>query len=157
MARYEAAVRTTLVGATAGSVLFGLRAITRPLYLRELHMWYVTAPTTSGGLGLNRSTTAGTGALTGLIGQATDGAANAAAGTGEAVTAWATAAPVITAANTLRRWFAGAAAIGTGIVWVWEPPGIYVPGSAGATSELAVQNLQGTAPGTLDVTWVFDE
>lgn len=157
MARYESAVRSTLVGATAGSVLVGLRAITRPLYLRELHLWYVTAPTTSGGLGLNRSTAVGTGALTGVLGQAADGAAQAAAGTGEAITAWGTAAPTITAANTLRRWFAGAAAIGTGIVWVWEPPGLYIQGNAQTTSELVLQNLQATAPGTLDVTFVWDE
>lgn len=155
MPRYEAAVRTTLVTASAGAVLFGLRAITRPLWLRELHLWYVTAPTTSGGLGLNRSTAVGTGALTGLVGLPDN--PNDATGTGEAMTAWGTAAPTITAASTLRRWFAGAAAIGTGLIWVWEPPGLYVPGSAGATSELAVQNLQGTAPGTLDATFVWDE
>lgn len=156
MPRYEAAVRSTIVTASAGAVLFGIRAVTRPLYMRELHMWYATAPTTSGGLGLNRSTALGTGGTpTSLAGQPLN--PNDTAGTGLVATAWVTLAPTITAASTLRRWFSGAAAIGQGIVWVWEPPGLYVPGSAGATSELVVQNLQGTAPGTLDVTFVWDE
>lgn len=153
----EVAARTTLVTASAGAPLFALRAISRPCWVRELHMFYATAPTTSGGLGLNRSTALGTGALTGVIAFPVDGAVGAAAGTVELVTAWATLAPTITAANTLRRWFAGAAAIGTGTIWVWEPPGLYIPGNATATSELVVQNLQATAPGTLDVTAIIDE
>jgi hypothetical protein len=157
MARYEAAVRTTLVTATAGAALVGLRAITRPCWLRELHMFYVTASAASAsGLGLNRSTAVGTGTLTGLLGLPvvpTD-----LAGTAEVVTNWGTAAPTTTAANTLRRWLSGTTtAIGTGLVWVFEPPGIYIVGNAAATSELVLTNLFSTAPGTLDCTFVWDE
>lgn len=155
MARYEVTARSTLVTASAGAPLFALRAITRPVLVRELHLWYATAPTTSGGLALNRSTALGTGGLTGVFGQPVN--PSDLAGTAELVTAWATLAPTITAAASFRRWFAGAAAIGTGVIWAWEPPGLYIAGSASATSELVIQNLQATAPGTLDVTFIYDE
>lgn len=153
MARYEAATRTTIT--TASVPIAAVRAITRAVYLRELHMFYVTAPTTSGGLGLARSTAIGTGALTGLLGISV--IQPDVAGTGEIVTAWATAAPTFTANAFLRRWFGGAAAIGTGVVWVWEPPGLYIPPNAGAASELVLVNLQATAAGTLDLTAIWDE
>lgn len=155
MARYEAAVRTTLVTASANAPLFALRGISNAVFLRELHLWYVTAPTTSGAIALTRSTALGTGTLTGLLGQPTD--PNYPAGTGEVITNWGTAVPTLTTTAIIRRWIAGAAAIGTGIIWVWEPPGLYVPGSAGATSELIVTNLTANAPGTFDATFVWDE
>jgi hypothetical protein len=153
MSRYEVGVRTTIT--TASVPIASLRAISDAVWLREVHLWYVTAPTTSGGLGLTRSTALGTGALTGVLGFPTN--PSDAAGTAEAVTAWATAAPTFTAGAFFRRWFSGAAAIGTGYMWTFEPPGLYIPGGAAANSEIVLVNLQATAAGTLDLTWVLDE
>jgi hypothetical protein len=74
------------------------------------------------------------------------------------MTNWGTAAPTTTTANTLRRWLSGSTtAIGTGLIWAFEAPGIYVPGSASATSELVLMNLFSTAPGTFDATFIWDE
>lgn len=157
MPRYEAAVRTTLVTATAGAALCALRAITRPVWVRELHLWQVTASAASAsGVAITRSTALGTGTLTGLLGQQTQPADPS--GTAEVVTNWGTAAPTTSTTALLRRWLAGSTTtIGTGLVWVFEAPGIYVSGSAGATSELVVANLFSTAPGTFDITFVWDE
>lgn len=153
MSRYEVGVRTTIT--TASVPIAALRAITDPVWLRELHLWYVTAPTTSGGLGLARSTALGTGALTGVVGFPAN--PSDPTGTAEAITAWATLAPTFTAGAFFRRWFSGAAAIGTGMIWTFEPPGLYIAGSASATSELVLVNLQATAAGTLDLTWIYEE
>lgn len=155
MANYESAVRTTLVTASANAPLAAFRAGADAAYLREMHLWYVTAPTTSGALALTRSTAIGTGTLTSLVGQPMD--PSYPAGVGQVVTNWGTAVPTLTTTALIRRWIAGAAAIGTGIIWVWEPPGMYVPANAAVNSELVLINLTANAPGTLDMTCVWNE
>jgi hypothetical protein len=158
MARYEAAVRTTITTATAATPLAALRAITRPAWLRELHIQYVTAgPASASGLALIPSTAIGTGALTGLIGLAVN--PSDLAGTAEAITNWGTAIPTNAGlAASRRRWLSGSTTpIGTALVWIFEAPGFYVPGSASATSEILLCNMAATAPGTMDLTWVYEE
>jgi hypothetical protein len=158
--RYEASALTTLVTASANSPLWALKGVTRPLWVREIHAWAVTAPTTSLHLGLVRSTALGTGTLTSVTGQPIqalqDSTSGAPVATGIIVTNWATAAPTLTSPVYFRR-FAGAAVIGTGFIWTFEPPGLYVPGNAQATSELVIANIVGTAPGTFAATFVWAE
>jgi hypothetical protein len=115
-------------------------------------MFYVTAPTTSGALGLQRSTALGTGAITAVVGQAHD--TGEPATNAQVETAWATAAPT-TANNYLKSW-ASAPTIGNGMVWRFdEGNGLLVPLGNTATGEIVICNLLGTAPGTMEfyVTW----
>lgn len=152
---YEAAAVTTLVTATANAPLCALRGVTRPLFVREIHLFYATAPTTSGRLGITRSTAIGTGALTSVTG--VPRTTLAATGTGVLVTAWATLAPTVSSTAYFRR-FAAVAAIGNGVIWTFDGDnGLIVPGSAGATSELVVTNLVAVAPGTIETTFVWEE
>src|SRR3954469_12568903 len=116
IARYEVAIRTSIT--TASVPIVTLKAVTNPIWLREIHMWYVTAPTTSGGLGLARSTAIANTGLTSVTGFPLN--PNSHTATAVAVTAW-TNAPTFTAGAFFRRWFAGAASIGGGNIWVWEP------------------------------------
>lgn len=153
MAIYTASGRSTLVTASANAVLAGFRASTaRRAYIREIGLFYITAPTTSGALGLQRSTALGTGSITAVVGQAHDPGEPAAIGQIE--TDWATAKPT-TANNYMKRW-TSAATIGNGMVWRFdEDTGLVVPLGNTATGEIVICNLQGTAPGTFDfyVTW----
>lgn len=157
MARYSAASRSTLVGATAGSVLFGFRAsTTRLAYVFEIGLFNITAPTTSGALGLVRSTALGTGALTGVAGIAED--PQAAAGGGQVVTAWATLAPTTGGVGTTLRRFTSPASFGNGVIWTWpEASPLEVPVGSAANGELAIINLQATAPGTYDFYFAWEE
>jgi hypothetical protein len=153
---YEASTTTTIVTASAGAVLAAFRAGTRPCYLYELHLFGITAPTTSGSVGLARSTAIGTGTLTQQLGQPRD--KNAAAALGGPVTAWATTAPTVAASpyNTFRRW-AQPATIGNAVIWTFDRQPLIVPANADVASELCLVNLVATAPGTLHVTVVWEE
>lgn len=154
---YEASATTTLTTATANAPLCALRAVTQPLFVREIHVYYATAPTTSGRLGLTRSTAVGTGTLTSVTGQIRENLTGSAASTGILVTNWATAAPTVSATAYFRRFSAGAA-VGNGVIWTFDPePGLFIQGSAGATSELVITNLVAVAPGTADVIFVWRE
>jgi hypothetical protein len=154
--QYEAAVTTTLVGASAGSVLAAFRAGTRPCYIYEIHLFGVTAPTTSGSVGLTRSTAIGTGTLTQQLGQTRDKLAIAALG--GIVTNWGTAAPTVAASpyNTLRRW-AQPASIGNGIIWVFDRVPLEISANNAVDSELCLINLVATAPGTYNMSCIWEE
>jgi len=153
MAVYTAGSRSTIVTASANAVLAGFRASTTDrCWIREIGLFYVTAPTTSGSLGIQRSTALGTGAITAVIGQAHD--PNEPATTGQVETAWATAAPT-TANNYMKRW-SSAPTIGNGMVWRFdEGDGLLVPLGSAVNGELCICNLLATAPGTFEfyITW----
>ena len=155
---YEVSGRSTLVTATIAAPLVALRAVTRPLLVSEIHIFYVTAPTTSGELGLCYSTAIGTGTLTSVtpVGRSVQARANAAA-TGLLVTNWGTAVPTNGGIGTVFRRWSGSASIGNGILWTFDRIPLEVQGGAAATSELCIVNTIATAPGTFDVTIVLEE
>lgn len=154
---YEVSGRTTIVTATIGAALCALRAVTRPCKIWEIHLFYVTAPTTSGEVGLCRSTALGTGALTSVTPVARSTATGIAAATALLNTAWATAGPTNGGAPAIFRRFSAAATIGNGVIWTFDREPLEVAGSAGVASELCLVNSIATAPGTLDVTFVYEE
>lgn len=157
MPLYEGSALTTIVTASVDAVIAAFHAGTRPSYVREIHLFALTAPTTSAALLLKRSTAIGTGALTGNAPLPRD--PNGLAATATIVTAWGTAAPSVTAnpAGALRR-FAGAAAVGTGIIWTfYEGNGLMVPATSAVNSELCICNGVATAPGTWEITVVYEE
>lgn len=155
MAIYEVSGRTTLVTATIGAALAAIRAVTRAVRIYEIHAFYVTAPTTSGGLGLAISTAIGTGALTSVTPVARS--TRATAPTALLNTAWATLAPTNGGAGSIFRRVHAAATIGNGIIWTFDREPLEVVGSAAAASELCLVNTIATAPGTIDVTFIFEE
>lgn len=150
---YEASARSTLVTATANAPLWAFRQIDNQLAaVREIHLFSKTAPTTSGSIGIVRSTALGTGTLTTVVGQPRN--PNAAATSSGVVTNWATAVPTI---GTVFRRFTSPATLGNGVVWsidLIDP--IFVIGNAAATSELVFVNLDAAAPGTYDITVVWE-
>lgn len=153
---YEVSARTTLVTATVAAALCALRAsTTRPTLIWEIHVSGVTAPTTSGHLGLTRSTALGTGALTSVtpVGRDVAWAAPGAV----LVTAWATLAPTNGGVATVFRRWAQSPAIGNGVVWTFDREPLRVPLGNVATGELCIVNLNATAPGTYEVTMVIEE
>jgi len=155
MAIYEVSGRSTLTTATSAAALVSLRAVTRWVRIWEVHLFYQTAPTTSGGLGLCYSTALGTGTLTSVTPVARSTRATAA--TALLVTNWATLAPTNGGIGTVFRRFAAAAAIGNGVIWTFDREPLEVVGSAGATSEMCVVNTNATAPGTFEITVVYEE
>ncbi len=156
MPLYEASSRSTLVTATAGAVLFGFRASTsRMARIREIQLFNITAPATSGALGLVRSTALGTGALTAVAGMPLNPDDPAAGG--QVITNWATAVPTTGGAGATLRRIAVPATIGNGVMWVWDREPLIVPPGSAVNGELAFINLQATAPGTWDVTVVWEE
>jgi hypothetical protein len=157
MPMYEVSGRSTLVTATAAAALVALRAVTRPCRIWEIHLFYVTAPTTNGSLGLCRSTAIGTGTLTSVTPVARSVTTGIAAATALLNTAWATLAPTNGGIGTVFRRVSTAATIGNGVIWTFDREPLEVAGSAGATSELCVVNTQAVAPGTFDVTFVYEE
>ena len=156
MAIYEVSARTTLVTATAAAALCALKGVTRPCFIKEIHIFGITAPTTSGALGLCRSTAVGTGTLTSVVPVSRD--PNATAPTAVLITNWATAAPTNGGVGAVFRRWTQSAAIGNGVIWTFDgDDGIEVVGGAAATSELCVVNMVATAPGTFDITVVYVE
>ncbi len=123
--------------------------------MREIHLFGVTAPTTSGHLGLCRSTALGTGALTSVTPVARN--PDAAAAVSVLVTNWATAAPTNGGIGTVFRRWAQSAAIGNGIIWTFDGDLIEVPLGSAATGELCIVNMMATAPGTFEITVVLEE
>jgi hypothetical protein len=155
MARYQVSFRTTLVTATVAAALAALKAgSTRPVWLEELHLFYVTAPTTSGGLGLCYSTAVGTGTLTSVTPVARSRNVNAPGAL--AITNWATAAPTNGGIGTVFERQHAAAAIGNGVFWTFLNEPIEIAPN-GATSELCIVNTVATAPGTFDGVAILEE
>lgn len=154
MAVFQVSGRSTLVTATAAAALAAFKAVTRPAYIREIKIFGVTAPTTSGGLGLLFSTAVGTGALTSIapVGRLRNPLASASLG----VTAWATLAPTNAGVGAIFERWAAPATLGNGIIWSFgEEPIEVLPGVA--TSELCIVNTLATAPGTFDFVFTFVE
>ena len=154
MAIHSVSGRSTLVTATVAAALVALKAVTRPIYIREIHIFGVTAPTTSGGLGLCLSTAVGTGALTSVSPVARSREAPASASLLN--TAWATLAPTNAGIGAVFERWAAPATLGNGIIWSFADEPIEVAAGV-ATSELCVVNTLATAPGTFDVVFIFSE
>lgn len=153
---YEASALTTLVTATGNVPIAAFRGPTaNRARVREMHLFSITAPTTSGGLGLCRSNALGTGTLTSVIGVPHEPGDPAT--TGALITNWATAPPTLTAANIFRRW-TSPASLGNGVIWTWDiiDPLVMPLGNA-ATGDLCIVNIPATAPGTYYVTVVWEE
>lgn len=157
MALYVASVTVTSQ-ATAPYVVCALRGATGGrTRVRGIEVFCKTAPTTSLGLTIARSTTQGTGTMTGVVGLPND-PAESATGTGIVGTAWATARPVIGAASTYGRRAILAPAIGSGVMWDWDVLKPYiVPTSAAATADLCLVQTTATASGDLEITFEWDE
>ena len=120
---------------------------TRPTFVKEIEIFGITAPTTSGALGLCRSTALGTGSLTSMTPLPHDptGATCGAV----IVTAWATLAPTVGAITTVMRGWAQPVSIGNGVIWRFDDDdGLEIPLGNTATGELVIVNLMATAPGT---------
>lgn len=153
---YEVRGRTTLTTATVAAALCALRgSTTEPTYVLEIHIFGITAPTTSGGLGLCRSTALGTGTLTSV----TPVPRRPAYGSPGAVlvTNWATAAPTNGGIGTVFRSWTQSVAIGNGVIWTFDQESMELPLGNTATGELCIVNTLATAPGTFDVTFVLAE
>lgn len=153
----SASARTTLVGATAMSVLAAFRG---PLaargHIREIHLFAITAATTSGAVGLCRSTALGTGVLTSVVGIPYD--PNDPTPVGQIITNWGTALPTVGIVATVFRRWDQTAAIGNGVIWTfYQESGLIVPINSAAAGDLCLVNLQATAPGTFDITVVWEE
>ena len=156
MAIYEVSGRSTLTTATSAAALVSLRAVTRWVRIWEVHLFYQTAPTTSGGLGLCYSTAIGTGTLTSVTPVARS--TRATAPTALLVTAWGTAAPTNGGTGTILKRLATANSVGNGVIWTFDREPLEIVGSAGATSELClVSTLTQTTAGTAEIVFVFEE
>lgn len=114
----------------------------------------MTAPTTSGGLGLQFSTAVGTGALTSV--SSVPRSRNVSASAAVLNTAWATAAPTNAGIGAVFERWQQPATLGNGMIWTFATEPIEVPQGA-ANSELCLVNTMATAPGTLDVVFIFEE
>lgn len=154
---YEVSGRTTLTTATVAAPLAALRAVTGAVRIWEVHLFYVTAPTTSGGLGLCYSTALGTGTLTSVTPVARGSLVGISAATARLNTNWATLAPTNGGIGTVFRRFQAAPTIGSGVIWTFDREPLDVIGNATATSEMCLVNTLATSPGTIDVTFVFEE
>jgi hypothetical protein len=148
MAEYSASALTTVT--TASAPLFALRGdTTKRIALYEVGIFNVTAPTTSGGIGIARSLTVGTASASAAfapndIGEI--GTTNA-----QIDTAWS-AAPTIAATPIHFRRFAHGTAIGNGMVWTFgQNPLILALGGTAVGGSLIFYNLRATAAATYDV------
>lgn len=156
MPLYDVSARTTLVPASIGGVLAAIRGSTvRATYLRELHVFGITAPTTSGGIALCFSTALGTGALTSVTPVARY--RNVSAPGAVLVTAWATLAPTNGGAGTFFRRWTQSPNIGNGMLWTFDHDPLELNLGNVAAGELCIVNTLTTAPGTFDITAVLEE
>lgn len=152
---YDSSTVTTLVTATANAPLAAFRAgqSTRPVYIYEIGIFGRTAPTTSGAIGIARSSALSVTPSGLVVGVPRDPARpNAGAGL---ITGWATA-PTLTSPTFIRRWDQPAT-IGNGIIWTFDRDNPLTLVASGATSELVFANLLATAPGTFEIYVGFDE
>lgn len=152
---YTISSRTTVTTGTALTPIAAFRSSTiNRTEVREIHLFNVTAPTTSGGVGLMRSTAQGTASASVTTPQPRDPSSSA--DTAILETAWS-AAPTVGAVGTvMRRWHHGTA-LGNGILWTYDLTSPLVfPASNAATGSLILVNLQGTAAATYDITIVYN-
>jgi hypothetical protein len=157
MAIYEVSNRTVVVTATAGTVIAALRSgASRRALLKEVHIFSVTAPTTVGELGLVRATvlsTTPTSPIAGLPRNPVDVAAATAMAVG-----WTTPPAVSGFATKCLRRFSCGPSVGNGVIWQFldDEGGLILPANV-ADGEICIVNLQSLAPGTWDITCVFEE
>lgn len=151
MSTCQASTRTTIVTATAGTVIASVRnPASNQVKVYGFSMFSVTAPTTSGEFYLALAGTLGTGTVTGVTGVATDRSPRTPLGV--LATAWGTAAP--TAVGSPLEGFACGPNIGAGIVWQWVGDDeIFIP----ASNELVLVTNSGTAPGTWRISARWEE
>lgn len=156
MAIYEISTRSILTTGTALAQLASFRASTsQRAGIREIHLSNVTAPTTSGSVGLMRSTATAVTPTGVTTPQQREPAA--AASTAALYTGWATAPTVGAVGTVIRRWSHGTA-IGNAMIWTFDLTGpMIVPLGSGATGELVFVNLNATAAATYDITICWDE
>jgi hypothetical protein len=158
MAIFEVSGRTTIQTASAMAVLAAVRgSTTRPTFVREIHLFGITAPTTSGAVGLCKSTALGTGTLTSTAPVARDLSYVSIGAGAVLITAWGTAAPTTGAVATVFRRWSQSPAIGNGIIWTFDGENLEIPLGGVATGDLCLVNLQATAPGTFDITAILEE
>lgn len=158
MAVYQARALSTITTGTVGTPLFAIRGdTTQRMRIREIWLFNLTAPTTSGNISLRRSTALGTGALTGVTLLPRDPADTAGDVDAQIVTAWATAAPTVGTASTDLWGWAHSTSIGNGIVLPFDlmAPLIINEGDS-ATGELCICNAHSIAAATYVVTVVAD-
>lgn len=153
---FEASVLTTLTTASANAPLASFRASsTQRAEIIEIGISSLTAPTTSGGLGIARSSAIGTGTLTSVAGLPRDPSDSTPGTPGSLITNWATAVPTI--GTVFRRW-AFPASLGNGVIWTLDRiDPLEVPAQTAATSEIVFVNLPGTAPGTYYIYVAWEE
>jgi hypothetical protein len=120
---YEVGLAKT-TGAAAGPITTLVTAAGARAEIREIGVFQTTG--VAGEVGLGRPAAAGTGTLTGSLGQALD-AADAASVT-ELVTSFGTLQPTAPTIPFRRIQLPGT--VGAGVVWVWEPGALLVAVSA---------------------------
>lgn len=156
MALHDMSFRTTLVTATAYAALAAIRGATaRPTFVREIHLFGLTAPTTSGSIGLCHSSALGTGTLTSVtpVARKILGQASTVIG----ITNWTTASPTNGGAGAVFRRWTQSANIGNGMIWTFDGEPLELPLAAAATGDLSIVNLLATAPGTFEVNVVLED
>ena len=148
MAEYSASALTTVT--TASAPLFALRGdTTKRVALKEVGLFNVTAPVTSGGRGIARSLTVGTASASAAFAPHDPGEL----GTTNAQidTAWSSAPTIAGTPVHLRR-FAHGTAIGNDMVWTFgQNPLVLVLGGTAVAGSLVFYNLRATAASTYDV------
>jgi hypothetical protein len=156
MAVYELSTRTTVTTATALTPIWAfLASTTQRAAVREIQLFNVTAPTTSGGVGLMRSTALGTATTTNTTEVARE--PGAAASDARVETAWSAAPTVGTVDTVFRRWHHGTA-IGNGIVWTFDLTSpLIVPLGGAVNGKIVLVNLQATVAATYDVTIAWED
>lgn len=155
MAVYGISTRTTVTTATALTPILAFRGSTSQIVeIREIHLYNVTAPTTSGGIGLMRSATQGTASASVTTSQPRI----IGAGTSDVIleTAWSSAPTVGAVGTVMRRWHHGTA-IGNGVIWAYDLTApLVIPISPATNASMILVNLQGTAAATYEVTVVYN-
>lgn len=152
---YTISSRTTVTTGTALTPIAALRSSTaNRTEIREIQLFNVTAPTTSGGVGLMRSTGQGTASASVTTPQPRDPSSSG--DTAILETAWS-AAPTVGAVGTvMKRWHHGTS-IGNGIVWTYDLTSpLILPASNTATGSLVLVNLQATAAATYDLVIIYN-
>lgn len=142
--------------ATAPYVIAAVRGSTNSrIKLKAIEIFTLTAPTTSLGLTVARSTAQGTGAFTANVGLPRD--PNDDNSTAMLGATWATARPTVGAASTYGRQAVLPASVGAGIIWEWDIlESLVIPKSAAATADFCIVQTTATASGDLKITAIWE-
>jgi hypothetical protein len=153
MARYSVAPVNKAGVNTANTVMWELRsASTDRVYIREIGLFIVVAPTTAPSLVLARTTNTPAGAtnLTPIGADPADAAASAVFST-----AWATTAPTFTTAGPFIRNIGLPVTAGSGAIWSFADEPVVLAVSSGLC--IANLNATGATLGSFGCYVVFDE